>query len=55
MPLYHDSDAHSDRDDLRAFYARERESRRKVRDLDCQFCVWMAGIFVLAVLLSLFR
>lgn len=57
MPQYHDSDAHRDSDDLFMFRRREaeRESRRKVRELDCQFCFWMAVVFVAAVTLTLFR
>lgn len=56
MPIYHDSDAHRD-DDLYLFHAREkeRESRRRLRTVDRNFCLWMAVIFALAVALSIVR
>jgi len=55
MSLYHDNDAH--REDLTAFQRREREReiKRKIRKLDLQFCGWLLVIFVLSILLSVFR
>lgn len=55
MSLYHDNDLH--REDLSAFERREREREinRKIRKLDMQFCLWVVALFVLAILLSIFR